>query len=217
MNAPRVGNHAIIGTVNPKNMQFTNFPHILQGSKIRRPFTFVSSELNNVSVQIEGNISSFLTIKEQKWVNSSSTLRLIESELSNGSLDDQYSHSLALHFIVPDDAPIGSYSGQIKFKVNSTDIYSAPFQFNIESGNKKILFVTKNRASYPYNTLGEFLDFQVGLSEEGIVINENNSEIIEKNDEYELINFSIIDGRYRPYLKMRNPSVDMWHLGGGGS
>lgn len=177
LNAPRVGNHAIIGTVNPKNMQFTNFPHILQGSKIRSPFTFVSSELNNVSVQIEGNISSFLTIKEQKWINSSNRLYLIESELSNGSLDDQYSHSLTLHFSVPDDAPIGSYSGQIKFKVNSTDIYSTPFQFNIESGNKKILFVTKNRASYPYNTLGEFLDFQVGLSEQGIVVNENNSEI----------------------------------------
>ncbi len=177
LNAPRSGNHAIIGVTNPKNLHFTDFPTVLQGSKFKRPFTFVSSELNNVSVQIEGNFSSFLTIKEQIWVNNSNTLRLSETELSNGTLSDYYSHTLTLHVIVPDDAPIGFYSGNIKFRVNSTDIYSVPFQFNIETANKKILFVTKNRASFPFNTLGEFRDFQIGLSNQGIVLIENNSAI----------------------------------------
>ena len=38
--------------------------------------------------------------------------------------------------------------------------------------------------------------------------------IPEKLYEYELLNFDIIDGRYRPYLKMQNPSVDTIHVEG---
>jgi hypothetical protein len=32
--------------------------------------------------------------------------------------------------------------------------------------------------------------------------------------QYELMNFNCIDGRFRPYLKMLNPSNGMWHIEG---
>lgn len=38
--------------------------------------------------------------------------------------------------------------------------------------------------------------------------------VIEKNDMYELLNFDIIDNRYRPYLKMLNPSTGSTHVEG---
>jgi len=46
------------------------------------------------------------------------------------------------------------------------------------------------------------------------LISKLGAKSIEKNDNYELLNFDIIDGRYRPFLKMRNPSVDTWHIEG---
>jgi hypothetical protein len=40
------------------------------------------------------------------------------------------------------------------------------------------------------------------------------SKLIDKKDEYELITLDLGDGRKRPYLKMRNPSIATWHLEG---
>jgi hypothetical protein len=37
---------------------------------------------------------------------------------------------------------------------------------------------------------------------------------IDKKGEYELLNFDVIDGTYRPYLRMRNPSIDAIHVEG---
>lgn len=39
------------------------------------------------------------------------------------------------------------------------------------------------------------------------------AETIEKDDTYELLNFNI-NGTFRPYLKMLNPSTGCWHIEG---
>ena len=46
------------------------------------------------------------------------------------------------------------------------------------------------------------------------IIQELGGTTIEARDGYELINLDMGDGRFRPYLKMRNPSVDLVHLEG---
>ena len=48
------------------------------------------------------------------------------------------------------------------------------------------------------------------------VIRDLQAKTIEKSEDgmYELLNLDIIDGRYRPYLKMLNPSISTWHIEG---
>ena len=45
-------------------------------------------------------------------------------------------------------------------------------------------------------------------------INQLGAKSIEKTDVYELLNFDCIDGHFRPYLKMFNPSIETWHIEG---
>lgn len=40
------------------------------------------------------------------------------------------------------------------------------------------------------------------------------AKVLDKMDDYELLEFDIGDGRKRPYLKMRNPSIATWHIEG---
>jgi len=40
------------------------------------------------------------------------------------------------------------------------------------------------------------------------------AKVIDKQGDYELIAIDLKDGRYRPYLKMRNPSIKTWHVEG---
>lgn len=51
----------------------------------------------------------------------------------------------------------------------------------------------------------------IGISR---VIQKLGAKSIEKKGNYELLNFNIIDGNFRPYLKMLNPSVGVWHVEG---
>ena len=40
------------------------------------------------------------------------------------------------------------------------------------------------------------------------------AKVLDKKWDYELLEFDIGDGRKRPYLKMRNPSIATWHIEG---
>lgn len=46
------------------------------------------------------------------------------------------------------------------------------------------------------------------------VIDSLGAKVIEKRNGYELLNFDIGNGRMRPFLKMRNPSIGTWHIEG---
>jgi len=48
------------------------------------------------------------------------------------------------------------------------------------------------------------------------VITDLGAKLIETSTDgmYELLNFDCIDEQYRPYLKMKNPSIDAWHVEG---
>jgi len=46
------------------------------------------------------------------------------------------------------------------------------------------------------------------------VLKKLNAKTIHKKDDYELINLDLRDGRFRPYLKMLNPSIKVWHVEG---
>lgn len=41
-----------------------------------------------------------------------------------------------------------------------------------------------------------------------------DAKVLDRKDTYELLNLDLGDGRRRPYLKMRNPSVGVWHVEG---
>ena len=41
-----------------------------------------------------------------------------------------------------------------------------------------------------------------------------NAQSIDKEGTYELLLLDLKDGRHRPYLKMKNPSIDTWHVEG---
>lgn len=47
------------------------------------------------------------------------------------------------------------------------------------------------------------------------VIQALGAEVIDNSlENYELLSFDKINGRYRPYLKMLNPSTETWHIEG---
>lgn len=46
------------------------------------------------------------------------------------------------------------------------------------------------------------------------VVKELGAKTIDKKNGYELLNLDLGDGRFRPYLKMKNPSVDLVHIEG---
>lgn len=175
--APRVGNHILAGIINPKELRFTKFPNVLQGSYFSELFSFTSSETVNVSIQITGNLSSIITLKEQQWVNDSESLMSSHSDLATSKLCEYFSHDIVLEVNVADNEPLGLYSGDILFQVNSTEIQRIHFTINVEPAKQKVLFYTGNRPVFSYNTKGEFLDLKIDLSKQGIVLNENNSEI----------------------------------------
>jgi hypothetical protein len=54
---------------------------------------------------------------------------------------------------------------------------------------------------------------KVGINQ---VIEKLGAKSIERSSDgqYELLNFDCIDGRFRPYLKMLNPSIGTWHIEG---
>ncbi|MHA2108352.1 MAG: S8 family peptidase [Candidatus Hodarchaeales archaeon] len=174
---PRVGNHIVAGTVSPNELNFMKFPNVLQGSYFSELFSFTSSETVNVSIQMTGNLSSILTLKEQLWMNSSDSLMNSRNDLVAGKLSEYFSHDIVLEVYVADDELLGEYSGEIVFQVNSTELQRIPFAINVEPAKQKVLLYTGNRPVYTYNTKGEFLDLKIDLGKQGIVLNENNSDI----------------------------------------
>jgi len=46
------------------------------------------------------------------------------------------------------------------------------------------------------------------------IYKELGAVVLDKDDNYELITLNIGDGRHRPYLKMKNPSVEAIHIEG---
>jgi hypothetical protein len=46
------------------------------------------------------------------------------------------------------------------------------------------------------------------------IISELGAEVIDKKDDYELLMLNLGDGRRRPYLKMKNPSLMIYHIEG---
>ena len=46
------------------------------------------------------------------------------------------------------------------------------------------------------------------------VIKDLDAKLIDKQGNYELLNLNLRDGCYRPYLKMLNPSIGVWHIEG---
>lgn len=46
------------------------------------------------------------------------------------------------------------------------------------------------------------------------VVHKLGAEVIDKKDDYELLLIDLQDGRKREYLKMKNPSIDVWHVEG---
>jgi len=46
------------------------------------------------------------------------------------------------------------------------------------------------------------------------IMDKLNVEVIDKQDDYELVNLEVGDNRLRPYLKMLNPSLGVWHVEG---
>lgn len=50
------------------------------------------------------------------------------------------------------------------------------------------------------------------------VLKDLGAKVIDKTEDgvYELVNLDLGDNRWRPYLKMKNPSIDAWHIEGVG-
>lgn len=46
------------------------------------------------------------------------------------------------------------------------------------------------------------------------LITKLGAKVMDKRGDYELLNINIGDNRVRPYLKMRNPSINTWHVEG---
>ncbi len=207
MNATKINNHPIYAATNPLNI--SNYvpgtypiPNLLQGMVYKSAhFTFVSSEMENVSVTIEGNISNYLNIKEQVLVNyTGNGLRYSIQDLNNGLLSKAYSHDLILSFDVPNDTPIGQYSGRIVFKVNDTILLDFPYLFTIGLASKQVLLHTRTTADFAYNSLGDFRNMIFDLSKKGIVLNENKAYLTTSLlNEYDVIWLVASNITYKEY------------------
>ncbi len=183
INTPRIGNHPIVGAVNPRNIsQYPlgtyPYPEVYLGTNYNAyHMTFVSSELNNVSVVATGNLSTILSFSEQILANHSSGMRFQLDKLEDGTLSEYYSHDIVFDVSVPLDNLIGTYSGKIVFRVNSTEIISMPYSINVKQPEKRILLYTANSNDFHYSSFGEFRNLVFDLAKKGIILNENNSAL----------------------------------------
>jgi len=207
MNATKINNHPIYAATNPLNISkyipgTYPIPNLLQGMVYKSAhFTFVSSETENVSVTVQGNISDYLSIKEQVVINyTGNGLRYRTQDLNNSLLSKAYSHDLVLSFNAPNDAPIGQYSGKIIFKVNDTNLLDFPYSFTIEPASKHVLLHTRTAADFAYNSLGDFRNMIFDLSKEGIVLNENKAFLTTSLlNEYDIIWLVASNLTYKEY------------------
>jgi hypothetical protein len=46
------------------------------------------------------------------------------------------------------------------------------------------------------------------------IVYKTQPKVLDKDGNYELLDFRMEDGRSRPYLRMQNPSIDTWHVEG---
>ena len=186
MSTQKIGIHPIVGATNPRNLSIYEpgnypnflFPNILVGTVSNNyHMSFVSSESTNVSITASGNLSTILSFSEQVLANYSSVMKFVQKELVDGILSDYYSHDIVFNIAVPEGTPLGLYTGDIVFKVNTTEILRKPFSINVKQSEKKVLFYTGNANDLSHTTLRDFSDFTYSLSQGNIAVNEEKIEL----------------------------------------
>ncbi len=221
INTQKIGNHPIVGATNPRNFSMFGsgtypFPNVLVGTNSsNNHISFVSSESSNVSVSVSGNITTILSLSEQILADYSTGMKYQQEELVDGALSDYFSHDIIFNINVPEDTPIGVYTGEIVFNVNeTTEILRKTFSVNVKQSEKKILFYTGNANYLRYNTLIEFKNFMFDLSEQAIAVNEIDTELTaEILSEYDMLwiaagNRTFPDYSYQPYFDGLIPSIE---------
>lgn len=183
----KIGSHPILGLTLPELYPIEAFRNVLQGTTRNDHLSFVSSEFYNLSVSVEGNVSSFISFPN-----------LVEGS----KLTEFYSHDIVVTVDVPNNATIGKYTGNIVFKCNDTIITSTPVEIGVDEPNLRLLLHTGYKPSqmYQYNVLGEMRDTYSFLAQNKILVNEITHQITEE----ELSNYDIL------WVAACNKSKEVW-------
>jgi subtilisin family serine protease len=163
LNAKRIVNHPITSCILAVDEPMKPF-NLLQGSIDTFHLSLISSENQNLSVSVSGNASDFITFPQ----------------LTDGELEDQFSHDLIVKMKIPDNATLGTYKGVLEFLVNSTLLESLPMEITVGERRIKILAYTGYQSSdqFELNGIGELRVMRADLPTKGIVLNEVREENI---------------------------------------
>ena len=95
--------------------------------------------------------------------------------------------------------------GLTAWALNGVRVYKELVETPAEKLDPKILFTEKNAE------VRREIVRKIGMER---IVFKLGAKSLDKQGDYELLEFDLGDGRKRPYLKMKNPSIEVWHVEG---
>ncbi|MBD3191614.1 MAG: S8 family serine peptidase [Candidatus Heimdallarchaeota archaeon] len=156
----RINNVPLIGACNPIQQPLSFWEELLQGQTAEQFLTCVSSLYNgneNLSLTISGEVSSFITI---------------------GELVNEWTAVTKVIFAIPEDTPLGTYTGQISYQYNDQVLDSVTIQFEVKEGNgHKMLLNYRNSYSGNSHMFGQYRRWAEDILGRGFVLSELNTPL----------------------------------------
>lgn len=114
-NAPKVASMSIVGACNPAQQPLTWWEEMHQGQLTEQYLTCVSPfKGTNLTLEASGDASQFITI---------------------GSFTSHWTSPVRITYRIPDDATLGTYTGEIQLKYNDTLLDTVEVSVEVTKGN----------------------------------------------------------------------------------
>ncbi|MBN1328231.1 MAG: S8 family serine peptidase [Candidatus Heimdallarchaeota archaeon] len=152
LEASRVENVPLIGTLNPIVSPVSWWSTLYQGQVYEQYLTTVCSEKINKTLEATGTAAQFITI---------------------GSFSYQWSDVILVTYTIPLNATVGHYTGQFTFKFNETVLDTADISFDIAPSNGKRVLLNYRTTNWPNDHMyGQYAKFSEGLYDYSYALSE---------------------------------------------
>ena len=152
--ATKEGAMPIIGACNPIQEPLHYWVDLVQGQVAEQYLTCVSPFKTDLSLEISGSASAFVTI---------------------GTIPNEYSAITKLTFNIPIDATIGDYSGILTFKYKTYELDTITIDFSISESNGHRMLLNYRTTNYGIDHMyRQFNEFTKDILNNGYVISEQN-------------------------------------------
>ncbi|MBD3190699.1 MAG: S8 family serine peptidase [Candidatus Heimdallarchaeota archaeon] len=154
-NAPKAGDMPIVGACNPVQQPLFWWEEMRQGQLTEQYLTCVSPfEGTNLTVEATGDVAEFITI---------------------GPIANEWTSPTKITYEISDDAPLGSYTGQLQFKYNDIVMDTVDVEIDVKTGNGHKMLLNYRTTNYGIDHLyGQFRHWVEDILENEYIINEQN-------------------------------------------